>query len=82
MHPALLVLAIALHLVAGFLVFVGGLIMPTWALIVLGSVWLGLLVVMVLKRGQPRWVFAMPLISILLWFAAAFAGDAFLDWTA
>jgi hypothetical protein len=69
-------------LVAGFLVFVGGLIMPPWAVVTLGVVWLGLLVVIVLKRDQPRWVFAMPVLSILLWFASAFLGDAFLDWTA
>jgi hypothetical protein len=68
--------------VAGFLVFVGGLIMPPWAVVTLGVIWLGLLVVIVLKRHEPRWVFAMPVLSILLWFASAFLGDAFLDWTA
>ena len=62
--------------------FVGGLIMPIWAVVTLGVAWLGLLVVMVLKRHERRWVFAMPVVSIVLWFAAAFLGDAFLDWTA
>jgi len=56
--------------------------MPPWAVVTLGVVWLALLVVIVLKRDQPRWVFAMPVLSILLWFASAFLGDAFLDWTA
>lgn len=81
MHPALLVLAFLLHVVAGFLVFTGLLIMPVWAVLVLGGIWLGMLAVMVLKRSSSRWVFAMPLASVILWFAAAFAGDAFLDWT-
>jgi hypothetical protein len=76
------VLAVLLHLVAGFLVVVGGLIMPVWAVVTLGVIWLGLLIVMVLKRGERRWVFGMPVLSIILWFAAAFLGDAFLDWTA
>jgi len=81
-HPALLVLALFLHVAAGFLVAVGGLIMPAWAVAVLGAVWVGLLVVIVLKRRQPRWAFLMPLVSIMLWFAAAFLGDAYLKWTA
>jgi hypothetical protein len=68
--------------VAGFLVFVGGLIMPVWAVVTLAVIWVGLLIVMVLKRDERRWVFAMPALSMLLWFAAAFLGDAFLDWTA
>jgi hypothetical protein len=76
------VLAFLLHLVAGFLVFVGQLIMPLWAVLVLGGVWLGLLVLLVLKRGSSRWAFAIPLASVILWFAAAFAGEALLDWTA
>lgn len=71
-----------MHLVAGFLVFTGLLIMPPWAVVTLGAIWLGLLIVMVRKRSDPRWVFAMPLVSVILWFAAAFLGDAFLDWTA
>ena len=82
MHPALLALALFLHAAAGFLVVVGGLIMPAWAVAVLGVVWVGLLVMIVLKRRQARWAFLMPLVSIVLWFAAAFSGDAFLDWTA
>ena len=82
MHPGLLVLAFLLHAVAGFLVLVGDLIMPPWAIAVLGGIWVGLLVVMVLKRRDPRWVFPMPVVSVALWFAAAFLGDAFLDWTA
>lgn len=56
--------------------------MPAWALVALGVIWVGLLAVMVLKRSEPRWVFVMPVLSIVLWFAAAFLGDAFLDWTA
>jgi hypothetical protein len=82
MHPALLALALLLHAAAGSLVVVGGLIMPAWAVSVLGAVWVGLLVVIVLKRRQAAWAFLMPLVSIGLWFAAAFLGDAFLDWTA
>jgi hypothetical protein len=81
-RPALLVLALVLHAAAGFLVLVGGLIMPAWAVVSLGVVWAGLLVVIILKRGQPGWAFAMPVVSVALWFAAAFLGDAFLDWTA
>jgi hypothetical protein len=79
---ALLALAFLLHAAAGFLVLTGGLIMPAWAVAVLGAVWVGLLVVMILKRRQRGWVFLMPLASVALWFAAAFLGDAFLDWTA
>jgi len=81
-HPALLALAFFLHAAAGFLVVVGGLIMPVWAVAVLGAVWVGLLVVIVLKRRQASWAFLMPLVSIVLWFVAAFLGDAYLDWSA
>ena len=82
MRPALFVLALVLHAAAGFLVLVGGLIMPAWAVVCLGVVWVGLLVVIILKRDRPGWAFAMPVVSVVLWFAAAFLGDAFLDWTA
>ena len=56
--------------------------MPVWAVVTLGAIWFGLLIVIVIKRHEPRWVFPMPVLSILLWFAAAFLGDAFLHWTA
>lgn len=67
---------------AGWLVVVGGLIMPTWAVVALGAIWVGLLAVIVIRRNDPWWVFAMPVASIVLWFAAAFLGDTLLGWTA
>lgn len=75
-------LALLLHGIAGCLVLVGGLIMPVWAVVVLGVLWLALLVLIVIKRRRAGWAFAMPLVSVLLWFVAAFVGDTFLGWTA
>jgi hypothetical protein len=66
----------------GLLVLVSGLIMPYWAVGVLAAVWLGAVTVAIRGRARPGLVLATPFVFLALWAAAAWGGDAFLDWTA
>jgi len=60
-----------------------GLVAPGWAVAVLLSLWLALLVVGVwLRRSRPLLTPLVPVAAVLLWFAVIAAGDAWLDWTA
>lgn len=80
---ALVVLAIALHAVAGWLVSVSGLLAPLWAIVLLAAVWLGACVPLVRAvRARARWAPLVPLAFFALWFATMTAGDLALGWTA
>jgi hypothetical protein len=71
-----------LELGLGVLVLVSGLIMPVWAVIALGVVWVLGLVAAVRWRRKPAVVIAVPLAMIAIWAATAWAGETLLDWTA
>lgn len=75
-------LAVLLHLAGLWLVLVSGLVAPLWAIVVLGIVWLGACVPLVLGlRDGRRWVPLVPLGFAFLWFAAVNLGEIVLGWT-
>jgi hypothetical protein len=66
----------------GLLVLVSGLIMPIWAVLALGVLWLVAVGVAIRWRSRPSIVLAVPFAMLGIWLAAAWLGDRFLDWTA
>ena len=66
----------------GFVVMVSGLIMPLWAVLALGLVWVVGLVLMIRNRMAPLTVIAVPVLTLGLWALAGWAGERYLDWTA
>jgi len=84
----------AFHLVAGWLgvtvhgllgvpYLLSGLLAPFWAAVMLWSVWTALLAVAIRKRRRrPMLVAIIPIISLLAWVAAQWAGSALLGWAA
>jgi hypothetical protein len=71
-----------LQLAMGAVILVSGLIMPIWAVAVLGAVWVLATVHQVRSRTRPGMVLAIPFALLAVWLLSAWAGDAFLDWTA
>jgi hypothetical protein len=82
MGPVVIGIGFILELGVGILVLVSGLIMPVWAVVGLGVLWLLGLVVAIRWRRKPAVVLAVPLAMIAIWAATAWAGEALLDWTA
>jgi len=76
------VIGFILELGLGILVLVSGLIMPIWAVVALGVLWIVGLIVAIRWRRNAAVVLAVPLAMIGIWVATAWAGDALLDWTA
>jgi len=75
------VVGFVLYLAAGFPFLFGGLIMPGYAVGILGLVWLaGLL--LAIRWRRRRGLLALPFIVVGIWLAVAWLGDTFLDWTA
>lgn len=66
----------------GLLVLVSGLIMPIWAVLALGAVWLVAVAVAIRWRSRPSIVLSVPFAMLGIWLATAWLGDRFLDWTA
>ena len=68
---------------AFFLYAASGLIVPLWALVGLMFVWLVLFVTACRWwTPHPKRVALLPLVAVLVWFAAVSAGAVFLEWTA
>jgi len=78
----LLAAGFLLHFAMGVVVLVGGLIMPPAAVVALGAVWAGALVVAILWRRRPWLVLAVPFAMLAIWLITAWIGDAFFAWTA
>jgi hypothetical protein len=81
-RSAVVVVGFILEFGVGILILVSGLIMPIWAVIALGVVWLVGLIVAIRWRTKAAVVLAVPLAMIAIWVATAWVGDALLDWTA
>ena len=81
-RSVIVVVGFVLLLGAGVLVLVSGLIMPVWAVIALGVLWVVGLVIALRWRRTPAVVLAVPLAMIAIWGATAWAGETLLDWTA
>jgi hypothetical protein len=66
-----------------FVVLASGLVAPLWAVALMSLVWLVLLVVGTRWFMTHPWrVAALPVVVLVVWFAAVSAGAAFLGWTA
>jgi hypothetical protein len=76
------VVGFVLHLVVGFWILVGGLIMPGWAVVAMAILWAVALVLAIRWRGKPVLVLAVPVATLAIWFLVAWAGEVFLGWTA
>jgi hypothetical protein len=72
------------HLAMGVWYAASGLLAPTWAVIVLMAIWVGMTVVAwrLVRSDSPLWTLGIPVIDAAIWLAVISAGDAFLDWTA
>ncbi len=69
---------------AAFFLYAGsGLVAPWWGVVLLLAVWASLLVVgFAWWTPHPRRLPWLPVVAIVLWFAAVSAGGAWLGWTA
>lgn len=66
-----------------FLYATSGLVAPGWGVALLLLVWFALFVVAVRWwTPHPRRVVLVPLVALVVWFAALTAGGAWLGWTA
>jgi len=78
----LVVLGFLLHLAVGVIVLFSGLIMPGWAVALLGLLWLVALAVAIRWRSRPPVVVLVPFVMLAVWLLTAWAGELFLGWTA
>jgi hypothetical protein len=76
------VFGFALYALAGYPVLVGGLIMPLWAILLLGAVWMVGLFLAIRWRRQRNRFLALPFIMFAIWLATAYLGETLLGWTA
>jgi hypothetical protein len=76
------VIGFALYAAVGYIVLVGGLIMPLWAVAVLGLIWFAGLYLAIRWRRQRNRFLALPFIMFAIWLATAYLGETFLGWTA
>jgi len=76
-------LGMLLLLAALPLYLASGLMAPMWAVVVLLSVWVVLFVLAIKWFGHhPYRVLLLPFTAAAIWFAAMYAGDILLGWTA
>jgi hypothetical protein len=73
---------LAAHLALFFWYVASGLLAPAWAVVALLVVWAALLAVAVrlLVRRRPLLVPVVPVVGLVVWFAAISAGEAWLGW--
>lgn len=76
------ILGFSLYLVVGYIVLVSGLIMPAYAVIILGVIWLIGLYLAVRWRRQRNRFLALPFIMFAIVLATALLGGELLGWTA
>jgi hypothetical protein len=76
------VIGFALYALVGYPVLVGGLIMPLWAILLLGAVWMVGLFLAIRWRRQRNRFLALPFIMFAIWLATAYLGETLLGWTA
>lgn len=78
---AILVLAVGLHLVAGFFFLVSGLVTPWWAVLLLLAIWVVILAWGLRNRHRPH-VLLMPAAAAVVWFVVVQGGSMLFGWTA
>jgi UPF0716 family protein affecting phage T7 exclusion len=77
----ILIVAVALHLVAGFFFLVSGLVAPWWAVLLLLAIWVAILAWGLRNRHRPH-VLLMPLAAAVVWFVVIQGGSMLFGWTA
>jgi hypothetical protein len=78
----LTVVGFFLYALAGLPVLFGGLIMPIYAVALLGLFWVVGLVLAIRWRERRMAFLALPFLMVAVWFGVAWFGETFLDWTA
>jgi hypothetical protein len=76
------VLGFVLYSVVGYIVLVSGLVMPAYAVILLGLAWLVGLYLAIRWRKQRNRFLALPFIMFAIILATAYLGGELLGWTA
>lgn len=75
-------IALGLHLVAGYFYVLSGLVAPPYAITGLILLWV-LLLWWLTRMRQDSWkVLIVPMVAAALWFTVLMLGEAFLGWTA
>lgn len=75
-------IALGLHLVAGYFYVLSGLVAPLYAMIALLVFWV-LLLWWLTRMPQGSWkVLIVPAVAGVVWFSVLMLGDVFLGWTA
>jgi hypothetical protein len=74
---------LGLHLVAGFLMLVSGLVVPPWAVIAMLVIWAVLLGYGLQTWREKAWVtIGLPLVAFAVWIATLTLGAGLLGWNA
>lgn len=76
------IVGFVLYLTVGYIVLVSGLVMPAYAVVILGLLWLIGLYLAIRWRKQRNRFLALPFIMFALVLATAYLGGEFLGWTA
>lgn len=74
--------AVLMHLMIGVFYLTSGLLAPSYAVLPLWAVWIGLAYVMWRRRKRVVVVLAIPFVAALIWGGVMWLGDTFLGWTA
>lgn len=77
-----IIVGFVLHLGAGFVYIVSGLVVPALYLPVLWLIWVALLAWAIWQRNHPWRVLATPVMAAILWFVFVQGLGSLLDWTA
>jgi hypothetical protein len=78
----MVVLGFILHLVVGFFYLASGLLVPGPGVAFLLGLWIGLLVLQMMRRKRPKVVLAIPFIAAAVWFLVVEGGSRLFGWTA
>jgi hypothetical protein len=81
-HRLAAITGFALHAVVGVFVLASGLMMPAWAILALGAVWVIALVAAYRRRDRPWFVLLTPVVTFGIWYLTGWAGETYLGWTA
>jgi len=80
---AVATVGVALLVVEASLVFSSGLVMPLWAVVLLGAIWLAALVLSIRWFvSRPVVVPLLPLVVVAAWFVMVTVGEQLLGWQA
>ncbi|HEX2053140.1 MAG TPA: hypothetical protein VHJ78_05350 [Actinomycetota bacterium] len=79
---AAIVVALPLHLAAGFFYVTSGLVAPLWAVLLLLLIWVALGIAGFRNKHRPLYVLAVPVAAALVWLLIVQGGSTLFGWTA